>query len=131
LSGLSSPSVTLSRTTLYQNGFALHNLASLPHISIAGACSTGTHGSGETNKNLSSAVSALEMVTGTGDIVKLSRDRDGDVFRGAVVGLGALGVITRVTLDIEPTFMMQQCHSEPQLRTKTARKLRLFLYFLS
>jgi xylitol oxidase len=94
--------------SLHQNGFALQNLASLPHISIAGACSTGTHGSGEKNKNLSSAVSALEIVTGTGDLVKLSRAKDGDVFRGAVVGLGALGVIIRVTLDIEPTFMMQQ-----------------------
>jgi len=93
---------------LDSTGFALHNLASLPHISVAGACSTATHGSGERNGNLASAVSGLEMVTASGDVLKLLRERDGETFRGAVVGLGALGVITRVTLDIQPTFMMRQ-----------------------
>lgn len=93
---------------LHSKGFALHNLASLPHISIAGACSTATHGSGEKNGNLATAVSALEIVNAAGDLVKLSRQQDGDTFRGAVVGLGALGVITRITLDIQPTFMMRQ-----------------------
>lgn len=89
-------------------GFALHNLASLPHISIAGACSTATHGSGENNGNLSTAVAALEFITAAGDTVKLSRQADGDTFRAAVVGLGALGVITRVTLDIQPTYQVRQ-----------------------
>jgi len=89
-------------------GFALHNLASLPHISVAGACSTATHGSGEKNGNLASAVSALEIVNAAGDLVKLSRQGDGESFHGAVVGLGALGVITRITLDIQPTFLMRQ-----------------------
>ena len=89
-------------------GFALHNLASLPHISVAGACSTATHGSGEKNGNLATAVSALEIVTADGEVVKLSRQKDGETFRGAVVGLGALGVITKVTLDIQPTYMMRQ-----------------------
>ncbi len=89
-------------------GFALHNLASLPHISIAGACSTATHGSGEKNGNLSSAVSALEIVTAAGEVVKLSRQQDGEKFRGAVVGLGSLGVISKVTLDVQPTYMMRQ-----------------------
>ena len=93
---------------LHKQGFALHNLASLPHISVAGACSTATHGSGEMNGNLSTAVSALELVTANGDVVKLSRQRDGETFHGAVVGLGALGVITKITLDIQPTYMMQQ-----------------------
>jgi len=89
-------------------GFALHNLASLPHISIAGACSTATHGSGERNGNLATAVSALEIVTAAGEVVRLSRQQDGEAFRGAVVGLGSLGVITQVTLDIQPTYMMRQ-----------------------
>ncbi|MGH9538015.1 MAG: D-arabinono-1,4-lactone oxidase [Candidatus Angelobacter sp.] len=93
---------------LDRQGFALHNLASLPHISIAGACSTATHGSGDKNKNLSSAASALEFITAAGEVVKLSRAHDGENFRGAVVGLGALGVITKVTLDIQPTYQMRQ-----------------------
>jgi xylitol oxidase len=93
---------------LDSKGFALHNLASLPHISVVGACSTATHGSGEKNGNLATAVSGLEMVTASGEIMNLSRKRDGDKFAGSVVGLGALGVITRVTLDIQPTFMMRQ-----------------------
>jgi xylitol oxidase len=93
---------------LEQKGVALHNLASLPHISIAGACSTGTHGSGEKNGNLSSAVVGLELVTTAGETVRLSAERDGDVFRGAVVGLGALGVVTQATLEIQPTFTVRQ-----------------------
>ena len=93
---------------LDRRGFALHNLASLPHISVAGACSTATHGSGQNNGNLATAVSALEMITAAGYLVKLSRTSDGDTFHGAVVGLGALGVITRVTLDIQPTYAVRQ-----------------------
>lgn len=93
---------------LDRKGFALHNLASLPHISVAGACSTATHGSGEKNGNLATAVSALELITASGDIVKLSRKSDGEAFRAAVVGLGALGVITRITLDVQPTYAMKQ-----------------------
>jgi xylitol oxidase len=89
-------------------GFALHNLASLPHISVAGAISTATHGSGEKNGNLATSVSGLQIVTAAGDVLELSRVKDGDTFRGAVVGLGALGVITSITLDIEPTFTMRQ-----------------------
>lgn len=93
---------------LHEHRFALHNLASLPHISVAGACATATHGSGEKNGNLSTSVSALEMITAAGDIVTLSRKKDGEGFLGAVVGLGALGVVTKITLDLQPTFLMKQ-----------------------
>jgi xylitol oxidase len=89
-------------------GFALHNLASLPHISVAGAIATATHGSGIHNGNLATAVRALEIVTANGDVIQLSRDKDGDQFLGAVVGLGAFGVVTRVTLDLLPTFQVAQ-----------------------
>ncbi|MEO7766499.1 MAG: D-arabinono-1,4-lactone oxidase [Ferruginibacter sp.] len=93
---------------LHQNGYALHNLASLPHITIAGACSTATHGSGVKNGNLSTGVSAIEFVNAAGDLVNLSKKNDGEKFHGAVVGMGALGIITKVTLDLQPTFNMQQ-----------------------
>jgi xylitol oxidase len=92
---------------LHAEGLALHNLASLPHISVAGACATGTHGSGERNGNLATAVSALELVTADGGLVRLSRDADAD-FPGAVVGLGALGVVTSLTLDVVPAFEVRQ-----------------------
>jgi xylitol oxidase len=89
------------------HGYALHNLASLPHISVAGACATATHGSGVANKNLSSVVSGLEMVTADGGLHTLTR-ADGDSFNAAVVGLGALGVVTKVTLDLKPAYKMRQ-----------------------
>ena len=93
---------------LERQGFALHNLASLPHISVAGACATGTHGSGVKNGNLSTAVSAMEIVKANGDVVTLSRDKDRDVFSGAVVHLGLLGVVTKITLDIEKNYRARQ-----------------------
>jgi xylitol oxidase len=93
---------------LYEQGYALHNLASLPHISVAGACATGTHGSGDRLGNLATAVSALEMIRADGEVVLLSREQDRPQFEGAVVGLGALGVVTKLTLDISPSFEMQQ-----------------------
>ena len=93
---------------LHEKGFALHNLASLPHISVAGSCATATHGSGVGNGNLATAISALEIVKADGSIVQLSREKDGETFLGAVVNLGALGIVTKVTLDIQPTFMVTQ-----------------------
>ncbi len=93
---------------LHERGYALHNLASLPHISIAGACATATHGSGVANGNLATAVSAIEFINAAGDLITLSRDEDEANFAGAVVGLGGLGVVTKLTLDIQPTFNMRQ-----------------------
>jgi xylitol oxidase len=93
---------------LHRAGYALHNMASLPHISVAGACATATHGSGDANGNLATAVSSIEFVTAGGDLEVLSRDKDGDRFCGAVVGLGALGIVTGLTLNILPAFDMRQ-----------------------
>ncbi|HEV3252129.1 MAG TPA: FAD-binding protein [Puia sp.] len=93
---------------LHTRGFALHNLASLPHISVAGACSTATHGSGIKNGNLATAVSEIEMITAGGDLLRLSGKKDGEQFQSAVVSLGALGVITGITLDIQPTYRVKQ-----------------------
>jgi xylitol oxidase len=85
---------------------ALHNMASLPHISIAGAVATATHGSGDANGNLATAVAALELITGDGDILHVSRDDDD--FAGMVVGLGALGIITRLTIEVQPSYQVRQ-----------------------
>ncbi len=93
---------------LHASGYALANLGSLPHISVAGACATATHGSGDRNGNLATAVSALELVTAEGKLSTLSREDDGDRFLGSVVSLGALGVVTSLTLDIVPTFQVEQ-----------------------
>lgn len=93
---------------LHEKGFALHNLASLPHISIAGAIVTATHGSGIKNGNLSTGISAIEFVNAAGDLVALSKKKDGEQFNGAVVALGALGVVTKLTLDLQPAFNMKQ-----------------------
>ena len=92
---------------LNDKGFALHNLASLPHISVAGAITTATHGSGVKNGNLSTAVVALEIVMADGNVMNLSKN-DGEKFYAVAVGLGAIGVITKVTLQIQPAFMMRQ-----------------------
>jgi xylitol oxidase len=87
-------------------GLALHNLASLPHISLAGAIATATHGSGEGQGNLATAVAGLELMTSSGDVVTFAR---GDPeFDGVVVGLGALGAVTRLTLDVEPAYEIRQ-----------------------
>jgi xylitol oxidase len=87
-------------------GWALFNIASCPDFTVVGAVSTAIHGSGNTNKNLASSVAALELVTASGDVLHLKRgDRD---FDGAVVGLGALGVVTAMTLDLVPRFDMRQ-----------------------
>lgn len=88
------------------HGLAIHNLASLPHISIAGAIATATHGSGGRNGNLATAVSGLEFVTADGNVTAVRRG-EAD-FDGMVVHLGALGVVTRVMLDVQPAFDITQ-----------------------
>lgn len=93
---------------LDERGYAVHNLASLPRITVAGACSTGTHGSGLHNGNLATAVSALQFVTADGNLVTLSREKDGEHFAGAVVALGSLGMVTEVTLNVQPTYKVAQ-----------------------
>ena len=87
-------------------GFALRNLASLPHITVAGAAATATHGSGASNQNLAAAVAGLRMVTADGDVVDLGRGDDG--FEGAVVHLGALGAVVSVVLELVPSFDVSQ-----------------------
>jgi len=91
---------------LEEHGLALHNMGSLPHISVAGATATGTHGSGRRNGVLTTSVRALELVGGDGEEHRVERG-DPD-FAALAVGLGAAGIVTRVELDVEPSFRMRQ-----------------------
>jgi xylitol oxidase len=91
---------------LQAQGYALHNTGSLPHISVAGATATGTHGSGDRHGILSTAVSAVELVQADGSLVTV--DRSNPDLRALAVGLGAFGIITRVVLDIQPTYLIRQ-----------------------
>ncbi|MFI6680747.1 D-arabinono-1,4-lactone oxidase [Kribbella sp. NPDC050470] len=91
---------------LQSRGLALHNLGSLPHISVAGACSTGTHGSGDTNGPLADAVNAITFVDASGELVTLTRG-DAD-FAGSIISVGALGVTVSLTLDVQPSYEISQ-----------------------
>jgi xylitol oxidase len=92
---------------LHARGVALAAMASLPHITVGGAIATGTHGSGDAIGTLSSAVTGLEVITADGDIRWVRRGQDAD-FAGWVVGLGSLGIVTRVELAVEPTYEVAQ-----------------------
>ncbi len=93
---------------LHKSGYALHNLASLPHISVAGASATGTHGSGINNGNLPSALSSIEFIDADGSLISLDATKDKEQFEGIVVGLGGFGVVTKLSLNIEKTYPVQQ-----------------------
>lgn len=93
---------------LDERGFALHNMASLPHISVIGACMTATHGSGERHGNLATAVEAIEFIAADGTIHHRNRTEHAEEFTGLVVGLGAYGFVTRMTLKVVPRFEMRQ-----------------------
>jgi alditol oxidase len=102
------PAVTYAALAdaLNREGLALSNLASLPHISVAGAVTTATHGSGDREGNLATSVLGLQLVTGTGEVIDAAQDDDR--FQGMVVSLGKLGVVTRVTLSVRPYYELRQ-----------------------
>lgn len=91
---------------LHEKGYALHNLASLPHITVVGACTTATHGSGISNGNLATPVLSIELVTPQGELMNI--DRNHPDFPAIVVGLGAFGIITKITLEVEDTYDVRQ-----------------------
>lgn len=93
---------------LHRRGWALPAMASLPHLSVAGAIATGTHGSGDTVQCLSAGVHGLEVVVPGGDVVVVDRGSDPGVLPGYAVSLGALGAVVRVTLEVVPAFTVRQ-----------------------
>jgi alditol oxidase len=106
---------------LHAEGLALHNLASLPHISVAGAVATATHGSGARHGNLATAVAAVELIAGDGTAVTVRR---GDPnFEGVVVGLGSVGVVLALTLDVVSAFEVRQYVYDGVSRAQVAAHL--------
>ncbi|MEV7606872.1 D-arabinono-1,4-lactone oxidase [Paenarthrobacter sp. NPDC089322] len=91
---------------LEEKGYAIHNLASLPHISVAGAIQTGTHGSGVNNPSLAAAVVSIDLVRASGELVTLTKDDD--EFLASVVGVGVLGIVTGLELTVQPSYQMRQ-----------------------
>src|SRR5262249_57984694 len=83
-------------------------LLSLADIPLRGSAGTATVGAGVKKGNLATAVSGIEFVTAAGEVITLSKEKDDDQFLGAVVGLGGLGVVTKVTLDMRPSYQVRQ-----------------------
>jgi FAD-linked oxidoreductase len=102
--------ITLHRLgkELADRGLAMENQGDIDRQQLAGAISTATHGTGSSFPNLSAQVVALRVVTADGEVRSLSADSDPEAFRAARVGLGALGVITRVTLRCVPLFTIRR-----------------------
>ncbi len=95
---------------LHAHGLALHNLGDIDRQALAGALSTGTHGTGATLGNLASAVTALRLVTADGELLELraGRPSDRDLLRAARVSLGVLGLLSTVTLRVAPSFRLHE-----------------------
>ncbi len=92
---------------LWDHGLAVANLGDIDVQSIAGAAATGTHGTGHGLPNLSAALHSIELVTGDGSVVECNEESDPDAWRAARVGIGALGVVTEVTLRAVPAFTLE------------------------
>lgn len=98
--------------TLERLGLSLHNMGDIAEQTIAGATSTGTHGTGGVKASLSAQISALELVAGDGSVVRASATENPDVFAAARLGLGALGILTSLSFEVEPMFTLE-AHESP------------------
>jgi len=101
-------------SALESHGLSLHNMGDIAEQTIAGATSTGTHGTGGLVASLSAQIAGLELVTGTGEVVRASAEENPDVFAVARLGLGALGILTQLTFKVEPLFTLE-AHEYPML----------------
>ena len=98
--------------TLEGLGLSLHNMGDIAEQTLAGATSTGTHGTGGITAGLAAQLAGFELITGTGEVVRASAHENSDVFEVARVGLGALGILTSVTFKVEPLFVIE-AHEQP------------------
>jgi FAD-linked oxidoreductase len=99
-------------TELERLGLSLHNMGDIAEQTLAGAVSTGTHGTGGVAAGLAAQLAGFQLVTGTGELLDASPTRDPDVFSLGRVGLGALGILTTVTFAVEPLFLLE-AHEQP------------------
>jgi L-gulono-1,4-lactone dehydrogenase len=88
-------------------GLSLHNMGDIAQQTVAGATSTGTHGTGGLVASLSAQIAGMELVTGTGEVLSASETENPDVFAVARIGLGALGILTTLTFRVEPLFTLE------------------------
>jgi FAD-linked oxidoreductase len=95
-------------------GLSLHNMGDIAQQTVAGATSTGTHGTGGLVASLSAQLAGLELVTGKGEVLQASETENADVFAAARIGLGALGILTTLTFRVEPMFTLE-AHEFPML----------------
>ena len=93
-------------------GLSLHNMGDIAEQTLAGAVSTGTHGTGGVAAGLAAQLAGLELVTGTGEVLAATADENADVLEVARVGLGALGILTTLTFRVEPLFLLE-AHEQP------------------
>jgi xylitol oxidase len=118
---------------LAPRGCALKNMASFPQLTVAGAISTGTHGSGIYQSNLASQIQTIEFIVADGSVKSYSREDDGENFLTSLVGLGCLGIVSRLTLDIVPAFEVEQrvyCGMPLQVSSQFQYKLSHIMYKL-
>ncbi len=88
-------------------GLSLHNMGDIDEQTLAGATSTGTHGTGGVWASLSAQIAGLELVTGTGEVVRATADDNPEILEFGRLGLGALGVLTTITFRVEPLFVLE------------------------
>jgi L-gulonolactone oxidase len=106
---------------LADRGLAMENLGDVDAQSLAGAIATATHGTGATLRNLSAQVAALRLVTASGEVVRCSAGEDPDLFRAARVGIGALGVVSAVTVRCAPAYTLRRVDEQQPLDEVLAR----------
>lgn len=92
-------------------GLAMQNLGDIDRQSIAGAIATGTHGTGKGFGGIATQVRGLTLVTAEGEFLRIDAERNADMLSGAVVGLGALGIVVEVTLQCVPAFLLHAVDS--------------------
>ena len=94
-------------TELERLGLSLHNMGDIAEQTLAGAVSTGTHGTGGVAAGLAAHLAGFQLVTGTGELLDASPSANPEVFELGRVGLGALGILTTVTFAVEPLFLLE------------------------